>query len=187
MRFFLQPCVLVALLLLPWPLLAAHGAGAASRQSLGTAVFGGMIGSTVLGLIFTPALYVTVTGTTEWVERLLELAEQNQKGSSAPAPETESTASDENVYRLPPSLTSMLGRVKESASLTKSLLQEDVRILTIVGPPGVGKTRLALYVAEGLADEFKHGAVFVNLAPVQQPEMVFRWNTFVERIGTDCY
>ncbi|HQY89333.1 MAG TPA: efflux RND transporter permease subunit, partial [Tepidisphaeraceae bacterium] len=49
------------------PLVIAEGAGAASRQSLGTAVFGGMIGSTILGLIFTPALYVAVTATTEFV------------------------------------------------------------------------------------------------------------------------
>jgi HAE1 family hydrophobic/amphiphilic exporter-1 len=52
------------------PLLNAHGAGAGSRQSLGTAVFGGMIGVTILGLVFTPALYVMVTATTEWVVRL---------------------------------------------------------------------------------------------------------------------
>ena len=60
---------------------------------------------------FIPAL--NLKNEPEWVERLLELAEQNPKGSSAPTPETESTASDENVYRLPPSLTSMLGRLKE--------------------------------------------------------------------------
>ncbi len=42
------------------PLVLASGAGAASRQALGTAVFGGMIGNTLLGLLFTPALYVLV-------------------------------------------------------------------------------------------------------------------------------
>jgi hydrophobic/amphiphilic exporter-1 (mainly G- bacteria), HAE1 family len=47
------------------PLLIASGAGAASRRSLGTAVFGGMIGATVLGLIFTPALYVAAAWTGE--------------------------------------------------------------------------------------------------------------------------
>ncbi len=44
------------------PLLTATGAGAAGRQSIGTAVFGGMVGATILGLILTPALYVAV----EW-------------------------------------------------------------------------------------------------------------------------
>jgi HAE1 family hydrophobic/amphiphilic exporter-1 len=42
------------------PLLNATGAGAASRRAIGTAVFGGMVGATILGLIFIPALYVVV-------------------------------------------------------------------------------------------------------------------------------
>jgi HAE1 family hydrophobic/amphiphilic exporter-1 len=42
------------------PLVIATGAGAASRQSLGTVVFGGMLVATVLGLVFTPVFYVTI-------------------------------------------------------------------------------------------------------------------------------
>ncbi len=49
------------------PLLFASGAGAASRQSLGTAVFGGMIGNTILCLLFTPALYVIIQTANEWL------------------------------------------------------------------------------------------------------------------------
>ena len=49
------------------PLVMAQGAGAASRQSLGTAVFGGMLGATFLGLLFTPALYVVIQAVTEWL------------------------------------------------------------------------------------------------------------------------
>ncbi len=52
------------------PLLVATGAGAASRRALGTAVFGGMLGVTVLGLLFTPTLFVVVQASTEWVRRL---------------------------------------------------------------------------------------------------------------------
>ncbi len=47
------------------PLVLATGAGAAGRRSLGTAVMGGMIGVTILGLLFTPALYVAITWTAE--------------------------------------------------------------------------------------------------------------------------
>jgi HAE1 family hydrophobic/amphiphilic exporter-1 len=47
------------------PLVIATGAGAASRQSLGTAVFGGMLGATVLGLLFTPAIFVMVQSMAE--------------------------------------------------------------------------------------------------------------------------
>jgi HAE1 family hydrophobic/amphiphilic exporter-1 len=50
------------------PLLLATGAGAASRQAIGTAVFGGMLGQTVLSLVFTPMLYVVVTAVAEWVK-----------------------------------------------------------------------------------------------------------------------
>jgi HAE1 family hydrophobic/amphiphilic exporter-1 len=47
------------------PLVFASGAGSASRQSLGTAVFGGMIVSTLLNLIVTPVLYVVIAGIEE--------------------------------------------------------------------------------------------------------------------------
>jgi HAE1 family hydrophobic/amphiphilic exporter-1 len=47
------------------PLVHATGAGAASRQAIGTAVFYGMIGNTLLGLLFTPVLYVAITAVVE--------------------------------------------------------------------------------------------------------------------------
>ncbi len=53
------------------PLLIATGAGAASRRALGTAVFGGMIGVTVLGLLFTPVLFVLVQAASERVRRVV--------------------------------------------------------------------------------------------------------------------
>lgn len=49
------------------PLMIATGAGAASRQAIGTAVFFGMLGNTFLGLIFTPVLYVVIQTVTERV------------------------------------------------------------------------------------------------------------------------
>ena len=58
------------------PLVIATGAGAASRRSLGTAVMGGMIGVTILGLFFTPMLYVVIT----WI------AEKFTRQAPAPAP-----------------------------------------------------------------------------------------------------
>jgi hydrophobe/amphiphile efflux-1 (HAE1) family protein len=61
----LRPILMTALafILGVSPLVVAAGAGAASRQSLGTTVFGGMLASTVLGLVFTPVFYVTI----EWL------------------------------------------------------------------------------------------------------------------------
>jgi predicted ATPase len=66
----------------------------------------------------------------------------------------------------------MVGREQETRQLAKLFLQPHVRLLTIVGPPGVGKTRTSLHVAEKIAHHFEHGAVFVNLAPLTKHEMV---------------
>jgi HAE1 family hydrophobic/amphiphilic exporter-1 len=52
-----------------FPLVVAQGAGAGSRQALGTAVFGGMIAATFLTLIFVPVYYVVIQGFSEWLSR----------------------------------------------------------------------------------------------------------------------
>ncbi|HLQ37324.1 MAG TPA: efflux RND transporter permease subunit, partial [Planctomycetota bacterium] len=66
-RLRLRPILMTALafILGVFPLVHASGAGAASRQAIGTAVFYGMIGNTLLGLFFTPVLYVAITAMTE--------------------------------------------------------------------------------------------------------------------------
>ncbi len=51
------------------PLARAEGAGAEMRQSLGTAVFAGMLGVTMFGLLFTPTFYVVVRGFAAWLDR----------------------------------------------------------------------------------------------------------------------
>jgi hypothetical protein len=62
------------------PLVHATGAGAASRQAIGTAVFYGMIGNTFLGLVFTPVLYVAVAFVSERVRGARMI------GATAPVP-----------------------------------------------------------------------------------------------------
>lgn len=69
---------------------------------------------------------------------------------------------------LPASLTSLIGRESELATLTTSLRQPDVRLLTLVGPGGVGKTRLALEVAATVDDEFDDGVALVPLTPITE-------------------
>jgi hydrophobic/amphiphilic exporter-1 (mainly G- bacteria), HAE1 family len=62
------------------PLLTATGAGAVSRRSLGTAVFGGMVGNTILGLLLTPVLYVIVQTAYEWLRGLRSRPEKQIVG-----------------------------------------------------------------------------------------------------------
>ena len=72
---------------------------------------------------------------------------------------------------LPVWLTPLLGRSRELESIS-ALLRGDVRLLTLIGPGGTGKTRLAVEVARALAPEFDEGARFVALAPLADPELV---------------
>jgi non-specific serine/threonine protein kinase len=73
---------------------------------------------------------------------------------------------------LPLPLTSFVGREREVAAVCAALQQDGVRFLTLTGPGGVGKTRLALRVAEELVSDFPDGVWFVPLAPVRDPALV---------------
>jgi predicted ATPase/DNA-binding CsgD family transcriptional regulator len=73
---------------------------------------------------------------------------------------------------LPVSLTQLVGREQEVQALHVLLLRPDVRLLTLTGTPGVGKTRLALEVARHLVQDFADGVYLVSLAPLSDPAMV---------------
>jgi predicted ATPase len=69
-------------------------------------------------------------------------------------------------HNLPPQPTRFIGRHKELAEILERLDSPNCRLLTIVGPGGVGKTRLALQVAAENIDAFPHGVYQVSLAPL---------------------
>jgi predicted ATPase/DNA-binding XRE family transcriptional regulator len=73
---------------------------------------------------------------------------------------------------LPTPLTSLVGRERELATLVSLLGTADTRLVTLTGAGGTGKTRLALAVAEQLAEDFPDGVWFVGLAPVADPTLV---------------
>jgi predicted ATPase len=58
------------------------------------------------------------------------------------------------------------------AAAHRLLLNPEVRLLTLTGGPGIGKTRLALQIASDVVEHFKDGVFFVDLAPVTDPDMV---------------
>lgn len=70
------------------------------------------------------------------------------------------------MYNLPASLTSFLGREQELVDLARLIADPECRCITLVGPGGIGKTRLALEVAQQHRADFAQGVAFVSLASV---------------------
>src|SRR5215207_1462815 len=73
---------------------------------------------------------------------------------------------------LPLQLTPLIGREREIDEVCRRLRSPEVRVLTLTGPGGAGKTRLGLQVGAELLDEFEDGVFFVALAPLTDPALV---------------
>jgi predicted ATPase/DNA-binding CsgD family transcriptional regulator len=79
---------------------------------------------------------------------------------------------DHGGSALPRHLTSFVGRRREIEDITSLLLRDDVRLLTLIGPGGAGKTRLAVEVAARLDEQAWDGIWFVPLVAVRSPDLV---------------
>lgn len=73
---------------------------------------------------------------------------------------------------LPAPMTSLVDRIHDTATVVRLLTRPDVRLLTLLGPPGIGKTRLALHSAEMVASHFRDAVWFVDLAPLTDAAQV---------------
>ena len=84
-------------------------------------------------------------------------------------------------HNLPTQLTPFVGRQTELAQVVHHLSNPDCRLLTVVGPGGVGKTRLALQAADEQRYDFPDGVWFVPLAPVRSPDLLAA--SIAQRLG----
>ena len=116
--------------------------------------------------------------------RLVELGTHRLKGLNRPEslfqlwlpdslnefPPLASAESAPNNLPVPP--TAIIGRRREVADITALVADESVRLVTLTGPGGTGKTRLSLELGHALLEQFPDGVFFVDLAPITDPALV---------------
>jgi predicted ATPase/DNA-binding CsgD family transcriptional regulator/transcriptional regulator with XRE-family HTH domain len=103
-----------------------------------------------------------------WLNELLELS---PKQTTRPA-DAKRKESSLVVYNLPHAATPFVNRAREIAEITQRLNDANCRLLTLVGPGGIGKTRLAMRVAANCRDQFDDGVYFTSLQPLDSPEFI---------------
>ncbi|HEY6407636.1 MAG TPA: AAA family ATPase, partial [Ktedonobacteraceae bacterium] len=93
---------------------------------------------------------------------------------STPSIDTELLVKSRHVRytNVPHPLTPLFGREEVQKAVRTRLARPRVRMLTLTGAPGVGKTRLAVALANDVLEEFTHGVCFVRLAPISDPDLV---------------
>jgi predicted ATPase/DNA-binding CsgD family transcriptional regulator len=101
------------------------------------------------------------------------------------APASGPRLSSRTRHNLPAQVTPLVGRGRELDKLATLLTDAASRLITILAPGGMGKTRLALAVAERLLDDFTHGVFFVPLAPLSSPDNIV--TTIAENMGLSFY
>src|SRR6202166_2811769 len=87
-------------------------------------------------------------------------------------PEAASRHFAPRLNTLPSQATAFIGRERELAAVKELLLREDVRVVTLTGPGGIGKTRLALQAASELRERFDRGICFIPLAAVSDASLI---------------
>ena len=101
-------------------------------------------------------------------ETLLAAARPSSRRSDS----RDTPAKAERKVRLPHPLTPLVGRDAESAALRTLLAHEHVRLVTLTGPGGIGKTRLAIDVAAAMTPDFGDGIVYLDLTAQTEAAMV---------------
>jgi hypothetical protein len=111
----------------------------------------------------------------QWLPPLLDAVRRRlgQPGDDdAQAPHL--TAPPRVASNLPVPASGLVGRKQELAALTRLLAQKDTRLVTLTGPGGIGKTRLALQAALEARDAFPDGVFLCDLSPISDPQAVLQ-------------
>ena len=152
----------------------ASGVGVSAREAEVLAALGEHLTNAEIAA----RLFISVRTVESHVSSMLRKLEvSDRRGLAAiattlrPAPATvPRTGARDVVASLPSPLTSFVGRLAERAGLAAALAAD--RLVTAVGPGGVGKTRLALSVVGDAAGQYADGAWYVDLVPVTDPSMI---------------
>ncbi len=108
----------------------------------------------------------------EPLNRLHQQILERDPALQSPAPAPPAVAPARRASALPQPLTRLIGRERELAALAAMMADPDVRLITLAGPGGVGKTRLILELARRQEPQFADGAVFVRLEQLTEPALV---------------
>ncbi len=114
---------------------------------------------------------------------LLAAARPAQPTRPGTVPVAAAGATQPPRWAMPRPLTPLIGRAGVATAVVRLLRRGDTQLLTLTGPGGVGKTRLAIEVADRVAGDFADGAVFVDLAPLRDPALVL--GAVAQRLGVD--
>jgi TIR domain/AAA domain len=105
---------------------------------------------------------------TEWLPELAAALSRFGIGQ----PKIQPAAPSPPRAELPRPSSPLIGRQQALRDLTEAALRDDVRVLTLTGPGGVGKTSLALELARQLSDRFSEGIAFIDLSPIRDSALV---------------
>jgi len=119
----------------------------------------------------------------EWTHRAAPLGNRETIPPAAQPPMPRRSSAEENRHpsTLPLPLTSLIGREREVSAACTLLARPEVRLLTLTGTGGVGKTRLALALAAEVQESFPDGVCFVSFAPIADADLVLP--TLVQALG----
>ncbi len=115
------------------------------------------------------------------LERLTMAALTLERPGTAPNSGAHRNRDVVGAAALPVPLTPLIGREQELASVVALLRRPGVRLLTLTGTAGIGKTRLAIQVAADLLEDFADGVAFVSLAPIRDATLVL--DTIAHTLG----